>query len=211
MAIQRLLVSCLLTATLHWMDVLGQDKNDTVLSIGHRVIGGDKITNEMLGGYFVALRYQNSFVCGGALIDDLFVLTAAHCFESRPYMEDWVVDGGVSRLSDTGQRRQIRRMNRAAAFRMATMDMDVAVLLLDKPMKGKGINKIKLCEKHLAAGESMVVAGFGMVSPSGKGPDHFLRSATVPIVTKKACRSAYNQSSEWIISFIIYFIYFLFI
>ncbi|EDX15746.1 seminase [Drosophila simulans] len=159
-----------------------------------RVIGGRVTTNAKLGGYLMAMRYYNNFICGGSLIHELIVLTAAHCFEYRAETEAWSVDGGISRLSEKGIRRQVKRIMMSAQFKMVTMNMDVAVVLLNRPMVGKNIGTLSLCSTPLTPGQIMVVSGWGMTNPDDEGPGHMLRTVSVPVIDKRICRDAYRES-----------------
>ncbi|KAH8364498.1 hypothetical protein KR084_007450 [Drosophila pseudotakahashii] len=202
---QRVLVCCLLVGILFSIDIHALGTNETIdleklakilLRPAHqaRVIGGHVTTNEKLGGYLLAMRYYNNFICGGALIRDVIVLTAAHCFENRNAKEAWSVDGGISRLNERGVRRQVREIIKSAEFRMSTMNMDVAVVLLNRPMVGKNIGLLSLCATPLTPGKKLVVAGWGMTHPDGNGPDQLLRTVTVPVIEKRFCRDVYRHS-----------------
>ncbi|XP_043650455.1 seminase [Drosophila teissieri] len=159
-----------------------------------RVVGGRVTTNEKLGGYLMAMRYYNNFICGGALIRELIVLTAAHCFEDRELSEAWSVDGGISRLSDTGVRRQVKRIIKSGQFKMVSMTMDVAVVLLNRPMVGKNIATVSLCSTPLTPGMILVVSGWGMTHSDSMGPNLMLRTVSVPVIEKKVCRDVYREA-----------------
>ncbi|XP_017048440.1 seminase-like [Drosophila ficusphila] len=204
---QRLLFYTLLVGTLCWLDVHAQETNETidlsklakiVKRPAHqtRVIGGDLTTIEKLGGYLVALRYFDLFICGGTLIRDVIVLSAAHCFENRDIKEGWRVDGGITRLSERGVRRRVKAIIKSGAFRMETMNMDVAVMLLENPMVGKNIGMLKLCTTALTPGKILAVAGWGMTDVDEEGPQQMLRTVRVPVVNKIHCREIYKNSTE---------------
>ncbi|XP_052845761.1 seminase [Drosophila gunungcola] len=203
----RLLVCCLVFGNLLIEDLHALNINETIdveklaqrvmaPARQTRVIGGHLTTNEKLGGYLVALKYYGSFICGGTLIRDIFVLTAAHCFENRGMKEGWTVVGGISKLSETGVRRWAKTIIKSAEFRMDSMHMDVAVMLLNRPMVGKGIGKLSLCSTPLIPGKLLEVSGWGMVNPDGNGPDQMLRTVTVPVVEKKYCRNVYRKAAS---------------
>jgi len=207
-AMARILVYCLVVGILILMDdIQAQKKNQTIdlaklakilrrPSYQTRVIGGHVTTIDKLGGYLVAMRYYNNFICGGTLLRDLIVLTAAHCFENRNVKEGWTVEGGISRLTDSGVRRGVKDIIKSAEFRMTTMNMDVAVVLLSRPMVGKNIGFLTLCSTPLTTGKHLVVSGWGMTHPDNSGPDQLLRTVTVPVIEKRFCRNVYRLSGE---------------
>ncbi|KAH8379702.1 hypothetical protein KR009_006658, partial [Drosophila setifemur] len=202
-AMRTVLVSCLLVISLQCLNVLGQDLNQTI-DLGKlalkirpfqpktRVVGGDITTNEELGGYMIALRYSGKFICGGTLIHELIVLSAAHCFIGRPDKSEWVADGGISTLSEIGERRQVVSIIKSAQFRESDMNMDVALVKLAEPMVGEHIGILELCSEHLRTGTVLRVSGWGMLEAGSSGPEQLLRTVTVPIVDKKQCREVYK-------------------
>ncbi|XP_017095927.2 seminase-like [Drosophila bipectinata] len=205
---EKLWVCCLLAIGLQWAAIQGQDLNQTVDlgklakvispigSIHGRVIGGHLTTIEKLGGYLIALRYDNEFICGGALIHDLIVLTAAHCFIGRDDINWWLAEGGLTKLTDKGERRKVKKYIKAGSFRQEDMNMDVAVVLLQKPMTGKKIGKLSLCSKNLKAGTKLTVSGWGLTELTQAKPVKELRTVTVPLINKKKCRRAYRTSTN---------------
>ncbi|KAM8710810.1 hypothetical protein ACLKA7_017443 [Drosophila subpalustris] len=159
-----------------------------------RVIGGELTTIEKLGGYLVALRYNKAFICGGTLIEERFVVSAAHCFLGRTQKSAWVVVGGISRLTESGVQVQLMDFVVPAVFEEGTMHMDVAVLLLKTPLKGVNIATASLCTRRLNAGLLLTVSGWGLVDPNGTAPTQSLRTVTVPIISKSQCRQSYKNA-----------------
>ncbi|KRK02233.1 seminase isoform X1 [Drosophila yakuba] len=204
---QRLLLYCLLAVTLTSTDVLAQDLNETIdvkklaevvksPAFQTRVVGGEITTNGKLGGYLIALRYELNFICGGTLLHDLIVLTAAHCFLGRMKIRDWLAVGGVSKLNDRGIQREVKEVIKSAQFREEDMNMDVAILRLKRPMRGKSLGKLILCKHHLEPGTELRVSGWGLTDIYEFGPQKLLRTVTVPIVDKNTCRASYRPK-DW--------------
>ncbi|EDV52585.1 seminase [Drosophila erecta] len=217
------LVCCVLACTLISVHVYGQEQDKIVLSLpalsgqpgqNHtfyvsqlakivlpspqetRVVGGQVTTNTKLGGYLTALFYENEFVCGGTLLKDNIVLTAAHCFLGRMQASEWIVAGGMSTLNQKGIRRHVKDFILSEQFREDDMNMDVAVILLKTPLTGKNIGKLSLCSVGLKPGVELVVSGWGMTNARGRGPQSLLRTVTVPIIHRKNCRAAYQPMAK---------------
>ncbi|XP_064543181.1 seminase-like [Drosophila montana] len=159
-----------------------------------RVVGGEATTIDKLGGYLVALRYQGEFVCGGTLIDERIVVSAAHCFLGRTKKYLWTVSGGISRLNENGIRAEVLDYVVPAVFKEETMNMDVAVLLLLRPLKGPNISKIGLCSKKQLEGLQLTVSGWGLSDPNASNPHQNVRSVRVPILKKNQCKQVYKQA-----------------
>lgn len=63
-------------------DIFGTEDGDKK----EYIVGGTKIEIESVP-YHVALRLRNSYICGGAIISNRHILTAAHCVESLEPLE----------------------------------------------------------------------------------------------------------------------------
>ncbi|TDG45501.1 hypothetical protein AWZ03_008124 [Drosophila navojoa] len=161
-----------------------------------RVVGGEVTTIEKVGGFIVALHYENSFICGGSLVKDRIVLSAAHCFLGRTNKSLWLIKGGVSNLNDDGPTVALRDYVIPSAFDQASMHMDVAILLLDKPLKGPNIKQIQLCKTQLLPNMVLTVSGWGLVDPEGTFVQKTLRTVSVPVIKKKKCKQVYRSSIQ---------------
>ncbi|EDW17325.1 seminase [Drosophila mojavensis] len=161
-----------------------------------RVIGGEVTTIEKVGGFIVSLHYEGSFVCGGSLLKDRIVLSAAHCFLGRTTTSLWIVKGGVSNLNDDGPTAALKDYVIPSAFDQFRMNMDVAVLLLAAPLVDQKIKKIQLCKTKLLPSMVLTVFGWGLTDPDGTHAQQTLRSVSVPVIKKKKCKQVYKPSIE---------------
>ena len=142
----------------------------------------------------IASNFQAQF-CGGTLVDELFVVTAAHCItESNgavsPKTSIRVLTGTQS-LTSGGTRHAIEQIVRHPNYNDNRVDYDVAVIKLRTP--ATGIRTARLItstqEANLAAaGDLSFVTGWGDLG-SSTFPTA-LQQVQVPIVARTNCNDA---------------------
>ena len=179
-------------------------------TIQPQVVGGDPVSG---GKYpFVAALldktrrgsdYQQQF-CGGTLIDQDSVLTAAHCVKGALPAQLQVVVGRTLLDSDGGQKRNVAAIVRHPKYTTPKLshNYDAAVLQLKGP-DVTGIEPVKLPATTQNAfetpGRKLTIAGWGNTrqqSPGGKEPDSFpnrMQEAEVPVVSDRAANRVYDR------------------
>lgn len=163
-----------------------------------RVVGGDPTTIQKIGGFLVSLYYYGEFVCGGTLIEERIVITAAHCFTGRNKKDKWTVKGGVTKRFEPGPIVEIDDFVSPAAFNTSQMHMDVSIISLAEPLRGKNIGYATLCSRKLTEGLELTIYGWGLTDPKAPNPAMTVRSVTVPVLKKSRCREVYKVACEYI-------------
>lgn len=166
-----------------------------------RIVGGHNAElNEW--PWIVALFNGGRQFCGGSLIDDRHVLSAAHCVA---HMTSWDVARLTARLGDYNIRtnaetqhieRKIKRVVRHRNFDMRTLYNDVAILTIDQPVTfTKNIRPICLPSGGRAyAGLIATVIGWGSLRESGPQPS-ILQEVSIPIWSNAECRLKYGAAA----------------
>jgi hypothetical protein len=153
-----------------------------------RVVGGEPPAE---GRYpFVASLQKvgatgaSAHFCGGSLVDEAWVLTAAHCLKSVAAGEFRVVVGATRLSAGDGQVRQPAEIRIAPDYDGdSTHGADVALVRLSVPVDGiDPVEPVRPSERaRWEAGDRAVVVGWGVTSETGTSASDELLAAGLPI------------------------------
>lgn len=62
------------------MNIRGNDEEDDIVGSQLRVVGG-RASHPNAWPFLVAINKDGNFYCGGVILDELWILTAAHCLD----------------------------------------------------------------------------------------------------------------------------------
>ncbi|KAB0802529.1 hypothetical protein PPYR_04715 [Photinus pyralis] len=164
-----------------------------------RIVGG-QTTAQNEFPWMCRLSYFNRFYCGGMLINDRYVLTAAHCVKGFMWFMIKVTFGEHDRCDDK-KRPESRYVIRAitGAFSFLHFDNDIALLRLnDRVPITDAISPVCLPKDtdDLYVGRKGIAAGWGTLQEEGK-PSCLLQEVEVPIISNEECRAT-NYSEKMI-------------
>ncbi|GMR35923.1 hypothetical protein PMAYCL1PPCAC_06118 [Pristionchus mayeri] len=148
----------------------------------NRVIGGNE-TEPNAWPWTVQLVYKNVFQCGGSLINESFVVTAAHCIGIRLPQHYIVLSGGHRRMS--GRPHKVIKLFVHPLYNPFFYLYDIALLKIAPEVKlGESAQVIALPKMPPLDFEMCTIAGWGLTE-TGRGSR--LRQARVPIVPFLEC------------------------
>jgi transmembrane serine protease 9 len=172
-----------------------------------RIVGGTEATAGAWP-WQVALwdRYTNQQFCGGTLLNARWVLTAAHCASAVP-ASDMEVVGGAHNLTinePDQQRVAVARAIIHPAFNALTLDEDIALLKLSKPLSlTSRVQPVALVDSDDLArpGTLATVTGWGDLFEGSNEGSETLQQVSLPIVANEQCEEAFDWyfgSDTWV-------------
>uniref|UniRef100_A0A8D0CCI6 Transmembrane protease serine 6 n=1 Tax=Salvator merianae TaxID=96440 RepID=A0A8D0CCI6_SALMN len=164
----------------------------------NRIVGGVRSV-EGQWPWQASLQVRGHHLCGGTLIADRWVITAAHCFQedSQASPTVWTVYLGKHFLNVSSPNEvsfKVIRILQHPYYEEDSHDYDVALLQLDHPVIYSAfIQPICLpASSHLfEPGLACWIAGWGAAKEGGP-VSKILQMATVPLVQQDICNEAYH-------------------
>lgn len=176
------------------LTLLGIGKYQAQGQTDERIVGGYTTTISSVP-YLVNIRRNGSFKCGGALVSNKHVVTAAHCIKNYT-AEYFLVTAGATNLSSVGQQRKVDLIVKPSTFSSKTLHMDVAVLRLASPVTlNANVSTIGICSVSLPVGAYTKVSGWGLITEDGSVSNQ-VRSVDVPVVSRHKCSDDYADEAS---------------
>ncbi|XP_055316131.1 trypsin-4-like [Sitodiplosis mosellana] len=157
------------------------------------IVGGFETTIEEQP-WQVSLQVRSSHNCGGSIIGNEWVLTAAHCASSSG---SYSVRVGSSRHASGGSIIKVKKVYQHEKYNPSITDFDFSLLELAEPLTfGNAIKSIALPNEDIkiADGIDALVSGWGATHNSSES-NAVLRAAYVPIANQEYCDEQYRKSS----------------
>lgn len=154
--------------------------------------------------WIAALLNNGRQFCGGSLIDQKHILTAAHCVAhmSRYDVANLKVRLGEYQIKTTGEtvlfESDAERVVRHKGFSQQTLHTDVAIISLKTPVPVGQANIRPVCLPPQGgpsySGQTATVIGWGSLKENGPQPNT-LQEVTVKIWDNKVCKETYGPAA----------------
>ncbi|XP_023243444.1 transmembrane protease serine 9-like [Centruroides sculpturatus] len=158
------------------------------------VVGG-KDTKPFSWPWMVSLHIRGTngfnYHCGASIIKDKYILTAAHCFDSRSKRHsDYIVKVGGHKRNE-GRNYGVSKITIHLRYRSGQHYNDIAVLKLNSSIPN--VNPICLpSNRELYDGKNVTVIGWGQTSYTGL-PSEILQQAVISVIPNRQCNASYTQ------------------
>lgn len=173
-------------------------RRSSVPDIFTRIVGGSPAERNEFP-WQVSLQFINNWyahhVCGATVIDQRWVLTAAHCTHNFETYQLLVVAGEhhLKRRQGEEQSRKVERIVEHPRYNVETQEYDIALLKLSQPLVLDGVTVSPIClpPYFTKFSGNCVVAGWGNTREDGDSSD-VLMKVVVPIISDEECRNNYR-------------------
>lgn len=129
---------------------------------GDRIVGG----SEAEPGQYphqVSLRtgvQVRHHICGGSIISDRWVITAAHCVST--VVANLVIVAGAHHISEDGVTYKLNQSIVHENYNRSSLENDIALLQTTRPISfSENVLPVALSNKHVDGGVRAVVSGWG--------------------------------------------------
>ncbi|XP_053735144.1 uncharacterized protein LOC128767227 [Synchiropus splendidus] len=161
-----------------------------------RIVGGDDCPPGNCPWQALILNEKHKGFCGGTILNEYIILTAAHCMDRAKYF--YVKLGEFDVLVDHGHEatHQVEKIIRHNGF-STTYENDIALIKLTKPIKFSRyilpacLPEMNFAEKVLMRQPEGLVSGFGRLVEGG-APATILQRLSVPYVDRQLCLESTN-------------------
>ncbi|XP_072516073.1 granzyme G-like [Salminus brasiliensis] len=145
--------------------------------------------------YMVSIQLDGFHICGGSLVSDLFVLTAAHCWNRRQRLTAVLGAHNLRDRSDGSVLMEVESYHPHPNYNSRNLNNDIMLLKLSKAAPiGTTVRQISIPQrnKNIPANTACSAAGWGRTGTDSPGSNRLLET-NVRIVGDIECRSLWGS------------------
>ncbi|KAL3280358.1 hypothetical protein HHI36_017847 [Cryptolaemus montrouzieri] len=159
--------------------------------IDGRIVGGEDASDGSYP-YQISLQQLQQHICGGSIIGNQWILTAAHCVVGQTSSQMSVVTG-TNVLDGSGQRYQVERLIAHPRYNQRTSANDIALVKLTRTISfNSKVGRISLPRSNTGGGRQLTLTGWGKTSFPGQ-VSRTLQTIKLTSLSNSQCRRTFPQ------------------
>lgn len=158
-----------------------------------RIVGGRDCKEGECPWQALLVKEDNEGFCGGTILNEFYILTAAHCLQQAQRFKVRVGDRNTEKEDGNEMVHEVEMIIKHNKFNKENYNYDIAVLKLKTPITFR-MNVAPAClpekdwaESTLMTQKSGIVSGFGRTHEKGR-PSVTLKMLEVPYVDRNTCK-----------------------
>ncbi|KAJ1116755.1 hypothetical protein NDU88_004961 [Pleurodeles waltl] len=177
------------TAAAYYSDV---EEDSDATDVDTRIVGGRACSPGECPWQALLVNENQEGFCGGTILNEYFILTAAHCMNQSKYFEVVVGEVDTKKKEGTESVHKVGRIITHQKFVLQTYDYDIALLRLKEPINFTKyvipvcIPEVDFADDVLMAQETATVSGFGVLHQRGQQATK-LQVLQVPYIDRQQC------------------------
>uniref|UniRef100_A0A7G3AZU5 trypsin n=1 Tax=Lutzomyia longipalpis TaxID=7200 RepID=A0A7G3AZU5_LUTLO len=163
----------------------------------HKIVGGIAVNIEDFP-HQVSIIYNNTHICGGSIISDKFILSAAHCYIYIGPTNNFQVRVGSTNSTAGGTLYTVKDIHAHTSYNETTYDYDFSIFELNDTIALDNVTSrvVRLTEinEYLPNGSNLTISGWGETRNPTESKEH-LRAVSVPKMEQLECIASYLFSN----------------
>ncbi|CAB3377877.1 Hypothetical predicted protein [Cloeon dipterum] len=163
------------------------------IGIESRIVGGENVALQGEYPYLVALLFKNRTMCGGTILNENYILTAAHCIHNLD-LQYFEVLSGSNLLSEANIHVVTEAKEHEEFIFQQNLPNDVGLMKVNPPFVfGEFVQPVTLIDQGLEINDTTalgVALGWGMIYSGSDYPNELMK-VDLDVFSDEECLNAY--------------------